>query len=52
MLIPNGLIELIKNILNLADEEAFSLLAFIDIGEEFISEELEKGDEGDDERED
>jgi hypothetical protein len=52
MLIPNGLIELIKNILNLTDEEAFSLLAFIDIGEEFISEDLEIGDEGDDERED
>jgi hypothetical protein len=52
MLIPSGLIELIKSILNLTDEEAFSLLAFIDVGEEFISEELEVGIEGDDERED
>jgi hypothetical protein len=52
MLIPSGLVELIKTILNLTDEEAFSLLAFIDIPEEFISEELELGIEGDDERED
>jgi ubiquinone biosynthesis protein COQ9 len=52
MLIPNGLVELIKTILDLTDEEAFSLLAFIDVGEEFINEELELGIEGDDEKED
>ena len=52
MIIPSGLVELIKSIFNLTDEEAFSLLNFIDIPEEFLYEDLEIGDEGDDERED